>query len=160
MAAISHLPTSSQRLETYIQAQSNDPTCKKILQYCPEGWPHKKEVDEALRPYWEAQEELTVGNGLLMYGKRIVVPTVLQSETLQKLHEGHLGIVRSRLRASISVWWPGLSKQLADYIKKCPECARDSTPNKEPLTPTSLPEYQWQRIATDIFHLKGDDYTW
>ena len=65
---------------------------------------------------------MTIGDGLLLRGGRIVVPEGLQTETLQKLHEG---IVRCRLRAKVAVWWPGLSQQISTFIKKCPECSRD-----------------------------------
>ena len=109
---ISHLPVSNQRLETYRQAQSTGPICQQILKYCREGWSDKKQVDPSVKTYWEAQGELTESNGLLMYAQRMVVPKALQTETLSKLHQGHQGIVRCRLRAKISVWWPGLAKQL------------------------------------------------
>ena len=157
-AIISHLPASNQRLETYRQAQSSDPICQQILKYCREGWPDKRQIESALKAYWSAQGELTESNGLLMYGQRMVIPTALRAETLSKLHEGHQGIVRCRLRAKISVWWPGISKQLTSFIERCPECARDARPAREPLIPTSLPSYPWQKVAADIFTLKGQEY--
>ena len=157
-AIISHLPASNQRLETYRQAQSSDPICQQILKYCREGWPDKRQIESALKAYWPAQGELTESNGLLMYGQRMVIPTALRAETLSKLHEGHQGIVRCRLRAKISVWWPGISKQLTSFIERCPECARDAKPAREPLIPTSLPSYPWQKVAADIFTLKGQEY--
>ena len=86
------------------------------------------------------------------------MPTALQNETLKKLHNGHQGMVRCRLRASSAIWWPRLSKQLTNFIQKCPKCARECKPNKEPLLPTTLPEYPWQQVATDLFTLKGSDY--
>ena len=85
MSAVSHLPANSQRLETYATAQSKDPVCHQILNYCRVGWPNKREIDPLLQPYWEAQGELTVVNGLLMYGQRLVVPKALQTETLKAL---------------------------------------------------------------------------
>ena len=157
-STISHLPASDQRLDVYRKAQSNDPICQQISKYCLEGWPNKNQLDAELKPYWDAQGELTEGDGVLMYGQRMVVPKPLQAETLQKIHEGHQGITRCRLRAKMSVWWPGLSKQLKSYVEKCPECARDAKPSKEPLIPTSLPAYPWQKVATDLFHLDGKDY--
>ena len=104
------------------------------------------------------QAELTVGNGLLMHGHQIMVPKAHQAETLGKLHEGHQEIVRCHLRAKTLVWWPGLSRQLTEFIKKCSECARQAIPSKEPLIPTSLPEYPWQKVAADLFYLRGTDY--
>ena len=159
MTTVSHLPASSQRREIYRRAQSEDPICKLILKYCQEGWPaHKSKIDSSVNPYWDTQGELTGVDRLLMHGQAMVVPKALQMETLRKLHEGHQGIVRCRLRARISVWWPGHSKQVTEFIKKCPECARNTPPYKQPLILTSLPEYPWQKVAADLFHLKGDEY--
>ena len=129
-----------------------------IIGYCQNGWPEYEKIDPSAKPYWDFQGEITIGDGLLLRGRRIIVPEGLQTETLQKLHEGHQGIVRRRLRARVSVWWPGLSRQMSTFIKKCPECSRDSTPHKEPLIPSTLPDYPWQKIATDLFTLKGDSH--
>ena len=93
------------------------------------------------KPYWEAQGDLTIGEDLLLYGGRIVVPEALQTETLQKLHQGHQGIQRCRLRTQSSVWWPGISRKIKDFVSQCLECCRDAIPTKEPLLPTQLPDY-------------------
>ena len=155
---IAHLPASKGRLETYRTAQSSDPTCSLLMQYCREGWPEKNLEDPMLKPYWEVRGEMTLGENLLLYGGRIVVPESLQEETLSKLHQGHQGIQRCRLRAQSSVWWPGVSKQLTDLIKRCQECSRNATPNKEPLIPTPLPDYPWQKVSLDLFFLNGVTY--
>lgn len=82
----------------------------------------------------------------------------MQSETLNKLHKGHQGIERCRLRARMSVWWPRISSQIENFVKNCPYCTRESTPRKEPLMPTALPEYPWQKVGSDIFTLNGASY--
>ena len=51
---IAHLPVSTQRLDTYRRAQSEDPVCTLLCKYCQEGWPNKKAIDPCARPYWEA----------------------------------------------------------------------------------------------------------
>ena len=158
MGAISHLPSKSQRVQTYRQEQTKDPVCKILFEYCQHGWPDRKDADPVTRPYWEAQGELTVGDGLLMLGSWMVVPKALQLETLRKIHEGHQGIVRCTLLAKTAVWWPGISRDITDFIKKFPECARDTIPNKEPLISTSLPKYPWQKVAADLFALQGSNY--
>ena len=56
-----------------------------------------REVNEAIAPYWEAEGMLTLKDDLLLYGSRIVVPALLQKETLLKLHKGHLGSEREYL---------------------------------------------------------------
>ena len=62
--------------------------------------------------------EISVENGLLMRGCCIVIPSELQQEMLNKIHDGHLGITKCRTRARQSIWWPGLSKQLEEKVKQ------------------------------------------
>ena len=67
-----------------------------------------KEIDPNIKPYWNfrtrAQGDLAIGDDVLLCGVRIAVPEELKKETLKKLHEGHQGIVRYRLRAKTAVW--------------------------------------------------------
>ena len=89
---------------------------------------------------------------------RIVVPKPLQKETIDKIHIGHLGMHKCQLRANTAVWWPGMSKQISDAIKSCPECVKNSPPPSQPLISSSLPRYPWQKAASDLFHFKGKTY--
>ena len=108
---ISHLPASQPRLQVYQKAQATDPVCSRVIAHCKSEWP-KSCNDPELMPYWSVRGNLTLHDKLLLYGGRIVVPKKLQAETLQKIHTGHQGIVRCRLRATSSVWWPGISKEI------------------------------------------------
>ena len=155
---ISHLPAGSQRLDSYQKAQSKDSVCQQLIVYCRTGWPELKDLNPSVKHYWELCSEFTFCDGLLMRGQRVVIPEPLQEEVLHKLHGGHQGITRCRSRAKISVWWPGLTQQLKRFIQNCPQCARDYRPNKEPLITSTLPDYPWQQVATDLFQLKGADY--
>ena len=92
-----------------------------------------------------------------MFNLRIVIPLSLQQETLQKVHEGHKGIIRSRMMKT-SVWWPGISKHVSDFIQNCPVCAQDTEPQKEPLIMTPLPDYPWQMVGSDLFRIHNDHY--
>ena len=49
MAAIAHLPATDQRLAMYKRAQSEDPQCQLVLQYCQDGWPSEQDVDPSVR---------------------------------------------------------------------------------------------------------------
>ena len=100
----------------------------------------------------------TLHDELLLYGGRIVVPKQLQAETLQKIHTGHQGIVRCRLRATSSVWWPGISKDIEAFVQKCPECVKLAPNPREPLLTTPLPNHPWERVAADLFQLNGSTY--
>ena len=85
-------------------------------------------------------------------------PQSLRRETLEKIHNGHQGIQRCRLRAKISVWWPGISKEIEEMVKQCHWCAQQFTPRKEPMIASELPQFPWQKIGVDLFHLNGATY--
>ena len=155
---IKHLPASEGRLKQYAEAQLADPVCSAVMKHCLDGWPERHKIEPVLKPYWKVLGDLSVHNDLLLFQKRIVVPESLQQETLAKLHHGHQGIVRCRLRAQNSVWWPGISQRIKDVIEHCSVCVKHSTPHREPLMPTVLPDYPWQSVAMDLFVLNGVNY--
>ena len=94
-----------------------------------------------------------------MFNTRIVIPGSLQLEVLDSLHEGHLGITKCQGRASYSVWWPLITKQIESMVNKCLTCAKLRPEPKEPLMAMSFPAKQpWSRIGTDLFELEGKSY--
>ena len=159
-ACIAHLPAGQQQLSEFEKAQHSDPFCSPVLKYCCTSWPGKIQVSDTIAPYWEARSDLTLHGNLLLHGTRIVIPASKQQEILQKIHSGHRGIQRCRERAKMSVWWPGRSRQIEEFVKNCPHCVKESTPLKEPLMPSTLPEYPWQRIGTDQFLLNRKTHTY
>ena len=146
-------------LEKYRMGQFKDPTCTTIKQFCLSGWPEKRKVPANLKAYWLVRHELSICKDLLLFGCRIVVPDSLKTLTLQRLHDGHLGIQQCCLRAASAVWWPGLAKQVINMVQRCLVCA-NITPYQWNLYMISscLPAYPWQRVSTDLFVLKGCTY--
>ena len=57
-----------------------------------------------------------------------------------------------------SVWWPGINHEIQNMVQQCPTCAQNLSPRKQPLIPTPLPNYPWQKVVTDLFHLNGATY--
>ena len=155
---IEQLLANKEQLKQFRQAHQSDPTCSTIVEYCCRGWPDWCKLTPELERYWPARGELTIGEDLLLYGSCVVVPLQLQAETLNKLHQGYQGIQRSRLRASMSVWWPGISHQIYDFVSQCSECCKDVLPRREPLMPSLLPDFPWQKAAADLFELNGITY--
>ena len=157
-AVVQSLPASKDRLEVYRTAQAEDPECSKIIEYCNTEWPTKHKIQGVLKPFWQIRAHLTVSNNLLLYDSRIVIPRPLRRETMKKIHEGHQGIVRCKLRAATTVWWPGSSRDAEEFVRSCPECLKNTPPNKEPLLPTQLPTYPWEKVASDLFELNKVNY--
>jgi len=76
------------------------------------------------RPPTKERGQFSMCNDLLLYGSRIVIPRDLQEETLQKIHQGHQGIQKCRQRVLASVWWPGVTRRMEQYVLSCPHCIR------------------------------------
>ena len=49
-------------------------------------------------------------------------------------------------------------KEEENAIKSCQECIEMSTNPSEPLIPTEFPSRPWQRLASDLFEIKGQKY--
>ena len=152
------LPASNNTLQEYHDKQKEDTACALVCSYCASGWPDPSKVPTDLKPYSQVCSELTLCNDILLRGSRIVVPTCLHKQTLEKIHHGHQGIQKCRIRANSSVWWPSMYDQITDMVKHCPECTKLSVQNREPMIASSLPDYLWQIIGTDLFQHKGTTY--
>ena len=88
-------PSQPQTRSLSEQKKSKKKTvCQKLKQYCSEGWPDRTRVPDALKPYWQVQDELSVVHGLLLKAERIVIPTSLRLEMLDCIHEGQQGVTK------------------------------------------------------------------
>ena len=109
--AVRNIPTSEPKMLEIKQAQQKDEICQKVIQYCQEGWPDKSLVKGEWKQFFHVASELSVEDGLLLRGNRIVIQMALRAPVLNRLHQGHLGINKCRDRARESVWWPGLNRE-------------------------------------------------
>ena len=155
---IDSLPVSDVKLQQIIAAQAEDSVCSKIKEYILEGWPDKYKMPDALKPYWNFRGEFSVVRDLILKSSRILIPSSLRLEVLDKIHQGHQGIVKFRARAKQSVWWPGLSREIQDMIQGCRVCLEHKINPPEPLIPSIFPERPWQEIGIVFFYSKGKDY--
>ena len=75
---------------------------------------------------------------------------------LNRLHEGHQGVSRSQARARLTLYWPGIDRDIENYIQGCHYC-QDHLPfqGKEPLILKPLPERPFQQIAADIGYCRS-----
>ena len=124
------------------------------------GWPDtKQEVPHAIREYWTIRDELSVSDGVIYKGMRIVVPPSMRRQLLETIHESHLGIVKSKQRAREALYWPAMNQQIEEMIEDCTECnTHQKAQHTEPLHPTPHPDLPWQEAASDLFEWEGSHY--
>ena len=115
-SVITDLRASNTRLQQIIEAQEEDSVYRQIKTYCSEGWPDKHSVSDAMKPYWSSTAELTVIQNIVMRGTRIVIPSSMRLEILDKIHEGNQGIAMFSVpyRAQPALSGPGE----ASYTRK------------------------------------------
>jgi hypothetical protein len=94
----------------------------------------------------------------VLFNSRIVIPAALRLTTLQALHAGHLGVVKSRAKARECVWWPKCSEDIQRHVASCDTGRHHAKDSAEPLLPTALPDLPWQKVGTDLFELSNKHY--
>ena len=153
------LPATEKRLADITARQLEDDMCRRqVMRYCTDCWPSHPSLPSVLRPYWQVQNELTIHNGRLLKEARLVIPTGMRLEMLDKLHEGHQDVVRCRSRAQSSVLRPGFICQLEELVRSCTACAVERRNPSEPMIASETALRPWQKVGTYIFVSKKATY--
>ena len=77
------------------------------------------EVPLQVREFFDSRGHLSISDGLLTYDDGIAIPTDMREEILERIHTG---ITKCRARANLSVWWPGISKEIKEKVESCHFC--------------------------------------
>ena len=110
-----HDTISNLKLSQFTVETSKDPVLKKLKDHVLNGCPnYRKQVDSAVRPYYNVRDEITLYQDVLLKGDRIIVPSSLHEEMCQKIHLGHLGIEKCKARARPTLFWPGMINEIVD----------------------------------------------
>ena len=153
-----NLPATAEKLQKIKSCQDEDPVCQQIKKFCQEGWPNLRNLTGPIKQYMPSKSELTVNNGILLKGSRLVIPPSLRLDIIEKLHAGHQGFTKCQRRAKQSVWWPQIRKDIDLRVTKCIVCSKHRPQQPEPLLPTPFPDRPWQKVGTDIFEWEKSSY--
>ena len=152
------LPATNQLLEQIRAAQKEDAICTQVKSYIQDGWPPVRPNQPLLKPYFDNASHFTIQDDILMYDMRLVIPQELQLDILNRIHDGHLGIIKCKGRTYNSVWWPTVTSQVEAMCRRCTTCILNQENRKEPLMAMCPPEEIWERVGTDLFHYNKKDY--
>ena len=153
-------PLNKTSILKFKDATEKDEILNNLKQVISRGWPDSKDdLQPELRPYFHYRDEMSLEDGIITRGERIVVPTSLRYEMKHKIHTGHMGINSCLRRARTHLYWPGMSAEIKVFVENCSTCS--ATPSKQasqPLFLHSIPTRPWQKIALDIFKLNNRYY--
>ena len=157
---VQYLPVSETTQNIIRTATESDPVMKELKTTIREGWPENKDsLPARIRDYFPFREELTLQNGLVFKGERLVVPESVREEMKARIHASHLGIQGCLRRAREVLYWPGMNRDIENCIAQCHFCnSQPREQTKEPMICHEIPTRPWEKIAVDLFQLNGRDY--
>lgn len=95
----------------------------------------------------------------MTHGCRLVIPLQLRPKILSQLHDAHQGSTRTKQRARLTVYWPGIDNDIDNRVYACKRC-QDQLPSqqKEPIVTKPRPQRPFQEIAADFCYHAGRFY--
>ncbi|KAF8571273.1 hypothetical protein P879_04681 [Paragonimus westermani] len=117
------LAEPDERMSRILETFAEDEEMQKLMQQIREGWPdNTRSVEEIIRPYFKVRDELTTEDGVIFRGNRLVIPRPARRATLQELHRSYLGLNGCVKRGKETVYWPGSTSQVKDFVSNCDVC--------------------------------------
>jgi transposase InsO family protein len=151
---------SPEKCKEFQDATSRDPVLNCLKRHVLEGWPDDQiDCPLKIRSYWTFKEDISYQDGLLFKSDKVIVPKVLRSEMLSRIHESHLGINKCKQRARELLFWPGMSTQIEELVARCEMCATHRPMNsREPMIVSESPSRPWEMVGCDLFEFRGTYY--
>ena len=144
------------RLVSLQEETKTDRTLVELSNLITTGWPESMQnLPQHLHPHWCFRDELTILDGLVMKGNRVIIPTSMRPDTLSRLHDAHQGITSTLQRVRRTVYWPKLQNDITEMVQACEECQRHG--NKK----SRIPERQiaatrpMEIVSMDLVEYQG-----
>ena len=102
---VREIMVSEAKWDEIVSATSADPVLQNVVTNSQNGWTQQLPC----HPYDAFQDELTVIDGVIVMGSKVVVPSSLQPDKLKRI----LGIVKYCRRARRHLYWPNMNEDNA-----------------------------------------------
>ena len=139
---------------------AEDPEYQQLCHYIINGFPaHRNQLPEVCRRFWNVRNQLALDDDLIVYGCRLLIPLQMRRAVLAQLHESRQVSVRTKQRAQLVVYWPGIDNDIDNIILSCRQC-QEHLPSlpREPIMLKPPPERPFQEIAVDFCSHAGHDF--
>ncbi|GJY25583.1 putative reverse transcriptase domain-containing protein [Tanacetum coccineum] len=120
----------------------------------------KEAVDESARLQKGLDEMIELRNdGALYYLDQIWVPlkgdvrTLIMKEAHKSRYSVHPGADKMYYDLRDRYWWPGMKKDIAEYVSKCLTCLKVNAEHQRPsclLQQPEIPIWKWEGITMDF----------
>lgn len=85
------LPVTAKEIQSWT---TKDPVLSRVRLMLATGWKDTNDAD--LKPYQPRKSELSLHDGCILWGTRVVVPPPGRERILDELHKGHPGISKMK----------------------------------------------------------------
>jgi len=137
------LQLTSSIVERIKEKQQSDAEVKRIVEKIKEG----------------PVQDFILQDGVLQFRNRLYVPNQveLKKELLKEAHNSaltnHPGSTKMYRDLRTHYWWPGMKKDIAEFVARCLTCQKVKTEHKKPeglLQPLPIPVWKWDHITMDF----------
>ena len=157
------LCASEDARERIRSAMSDDLTLLTLRKIVLQGWPDTKtDVPNSVCEYWNIKDEISVHDGLLFRGSRVIVPKALRTDMVNQIHSGHLGMEACLRRARDILYWPGMQSDIRHSVRHCITCNEYKPEQaRQPMTSHAVPDRPRSNgsiVSADLFSFDGRLY--
>lgn len=140
---IARLEVQSTLLEEVRVNQVDDEWCQRMIQQVHEG----------------KVTEFHLVDSVLYFKNRLCIPhnDELRKRILTEAHDtpytAHPGTTKMYQDVKKGYWWPGMKKDIAEFVAKCLICQQVKAEHQRPsglLHPLSILEWKWESISMDF----------
>ena len=133
---VSNERSESLRLQELRQQALQD-EYQYLWQIIMKGIPdHCSQVPELIRHYWQVRHHLTINDDLMVNRCHLVIPSSMRKSILDQLHREHQGMVRTKQRAHLTLYWPGIHNDIENMVgPSTVKPKRDNPAEIETITP-------------------------
>ena len=117
LSTLDETPINSDQIEKWTSA---DPVLSQVRCFVEQGW--SDQTPPEFDCYRHRKDELSVQQGVLFWGARVIIPPKGRDALLRELHDTHPGIVKMKALARSYLWWPGLDMEIERHVKDCNAC--------------------------------------
>ena len=81
-----------------------------------------KSCSQLERQFAKHKDKLTVEEGVVYQGTRMVILMPLHQRVMDLAHETHGGVNSTLRRLQFSAWWPGMASDVNFFVARCRMC--------------------------------------
>ena len=128
------------KIEEYNENDSWIEYTERLEQYfaAKEITENSKKRAVLLSVFFSRKNELSVHDGCLLWGNRVVIPPKERARLVKELHETHPGICRMKTLARGYVWWSKMDSDVEQKLHQCSPCQENKVTGRSSFTSVGM----------------------